>query len=304
MAYLKYILITGLLLSGLMEPVLFNGLFNCNLFNYNLVRSGLAHGHKLNSGLSHTLIPDTPLFYFERNATVRETNGQRSQKFSLIFEGDDPDLMEVYFTEDLDSTIYKADIKNGNVLIKAHRPTLFRLWALARTGKNTFVAHTSCVLYGNSRIKAERVIFFPTLHGVPYIEMLFSHQTFWPQTGQEFIFRVNSGTELKSFPAPERMTVYSNNGVIDLKPDDTLRYAYIPAHDRRLRQTSVKAGRNDILFTKLKGTDQNFNLTHTLYVHRSRTAFKKYPIGAVVFGVSFFFFTSWIIFNRKKSFPW
>lgn len=299
MISLKHVLITILLLLGLIEPVLFNSLLNCDLIN-----CVPAQGHMLNPEHSHNLVADPPLFYFEHKTPVRETNGQVSQQFSLIFKDNDPDLMEVYFTEDQDSIIYKSSIKDRKVMIRAHRPTAFQLWAVAQKNENTFVAHTNCMLFGNSKTETERIIFFPKTNEVPYIEMLPSKQPYWPQTGQEFIFRISSRASLENFAVPVGLMVFSNNEAIALKPYDRLRYVYTPVHDRYLRWDSVRTGRNDILFTQIKGTDHCFNLTHTLYVYRSRTAFENYSIGAAIFSASCFFFTGWIILNRKRRAPW
>ena len=90
MAYLKHIMMTGLLLSGLTEPVLFNALFNCYLMD-----PGPAYGHPLNPGLSNTFMTDTPLLYFEYKLYERKRDGQVSQQLNLIFK-DSPDLIEVY----------------------------------------------------------------------------------------------------------------------------------------------------------------------------------------------------------------
>lgn len=72
MAYLKHILMTGLLLSGLTEPVLFNGLFNCYLMD-----PGPAYGHLLNPGLSNTFMTDTPLLYCSI-LNIRSMNGKET----------------------------------------------------------------------------------------------------------------------------------------------------------------------------------------------------------------------------------
>ncbi|MBN1931127.1 MAG: hypothetical protein JW786_05910 [Desulfobacterales bacterium] len=299
MLYLKHflIIIFFLFLTGLIEPASFNRL--------DLINCMPVHGHMLNSGpYRNKRIPNSPSFYFEHKAPLRETNGQVSQVFSLIFKDNDPDLMDVYFTEDRNPTIYKSSIKDGKVIIRAHRPTVFQLWAVARKGENTFIAHTNCMLFGNSKTKAERIIFFPKTPEAPYIEMQASKQPYWPQTGQEFIFRISSKTGFVRFALPTDLMVLSNNKVFALKSYDRLRYVYTPAHDQYLRKAGVRAGRNDILFTQLREADHCFNLTHTLYVHRSRTAFENYAIGAAVFGASCFFFIGWIILNRKRRTPW
>jgi len=299
MGCLKHVLIAGLLLAGLTAPVLLNGRFNCDL-----LCSGLAYGQMPNQALSHTAVPDILLLYFEHQAPVREINGQVSQQFRLIFKGGDPDMATVCFTEDRNSATYRADIKDGKVIIRAHRPTVFRLWAVFRKGKNIFVAHTCCILFGDSEIEAERVNFIAQTHAVPYIEMLPSRQSYWPQTGQEFIFSITAVTGIQTSAISESMMASSNNRVFSLKPDNASRYAYAPAHDRHLMQTSIRAGRNDIIFTHIKRKDQSFNLTHTLYVHRSRTAFDKHAVGAAVFSISFVFFFGWIIIHRKRNTPW
>jgi len=82
MAYLKYIIIMILLLPGLVDPVFLN-----NLSIFNRINSGLAHGDLLNTDPSHARAPDTPLFYFEHKAPVREANGQTTQQFNLVFKG-------------------------------------------------------------------------------------------------------------------------------------------------------------------------------------------------------------------------
>ena len=42
-------------------------------------------------------------------------------------------------------------------MIRAHRPVFFQLWAVAKAGENFFVAHTTCMLFGNFKIKPERM---------------------------------------------------------------------------------------------------------------------------------------------------
>ncbi len=229
-------------------------------------------------------------------------NGQVCQAFKLIGADNMVDAAAVYYQEVRSPVLYQAGVSEACFTICADRPSRIRVFAMAHTPLRFFLAQTDTALFGRSKSPPERspadrmVTDMLSIH--PYIEVISPGNLYWNQTGQNFQFRIVTPFEVTR----RHLSVLENGRRRRLLSNRESVFAYVPAHDRDLREAGPHACRNDILFVRLADGASEFNLTYSLLLHRSRSAFDNHAAGTAVFAFSVLFFAGLVLMKRRT--PW
>ncbi len=244
-------------------------------------------------------------FYFEYLDLEKEKNGLATQKFELHSGGISFDSLVVYYRAGNDKIYYQAKIYDNIVTISSEKSSYFTLYALGKNKKGLYIAKTSFCLFGNSQEIPEKHPAVLPDEVMPDIELISPKFNYWPQTGQHFKFKLVTEfmpeTE-KGFAIKElKFVVKENQRVIELAPDVNMVFSYVPAHDKELRQKGVSGTRQDIVFVHDETDNAFYQITYTILLHRSRTAFLSKKTGAAVLTGSLLLFLTWIILKRKRK---
>ncbi len=205
--------------------------------------------------------------------------------------------------------IYRVDRKNNYSLplyfdrgraelrIKSGKTSFFEVRLTACLDGALYSAETSFYLFGKADylIKRDKLKDIP--EHFPIISMHFSADNYWPQTGREYRFKVNSHTGY----IPEIKAIDKKN-ILSLDLHHSGEFTYTPSHDRDLDKQGSGAYKGSVIYMKEEGGGRIFKRTYTLLLHRSRSAYHDLTSGLFLLSGSIAFFLSLVILARMRKF--
>jgi hypothetical protein len=188
----------------------------------------------------------------------------------------------------------------AHIKIKAGKASFIEVCLTVREKDTVYTAETSFYLFGKSGKETERenpadkpVLF-------PIVSILSPAYNYWPQTGEEYTFKVNSGKDPgKSI----KIMAIDKKKISPLNPRGNGEFTYTPPHDRDLDTQSAGAYKGNIIQIKEKRGSRMYKRTYTLLLHRSRYAYLHLKSGLVLVSGTMAFFLSLVIFTRRKKYP-
>ena len=245
------------------------------------------------------------ILHIQFTAMDRLQNGQTVQRFTVHPPRISTGPVTLLYLENQDPVIYKATPVKQCYAIQVHKTSNIRIFAFAQDQQKSYVTCTDLVLFGKSKIPAKRIPASISesvlLRGLPHIALNNSDRHYWHQTGVPLTFSLVTASQTLT---PTVMKLFKNNNTTTLVPEiaQPYRFLYTPPHDKRLRQSSLTATRQDLLFTQVEHNGKQYHLAYALRVHRSRHAHDNHKAGAVTLAAGTILFIGVLLNKRKK--PW
>lgn len=183
--------------------------------------------------------------------------------------------------------------------IETGKTSFVEVFIFARGKDSVYTAETSFYLFGKSEKHAEKELPEGKPGPFPIVTILSPAFNYWPQTGCEYRFKINSGKKVR-----ESMEIMAINEykVSSLTLSGNGEFKYSPPHDRDLDLQGAGAYKSAVIYIREKSGGRIFIRTYTLLFHRSRYGYYNLKSGLFLISGSMVFFFLLVILRRGKRF--
>jgi hypothetical protein len=253
--------------------------------------------------------PEETFIWLEYGKQLKKKDGTIIQRFWIRSNGGlgknkalfPPGEMKAVYRVNKEKC-YSLPVRSLNskayIEIKGGRPSFFEVCLTASDKGTHYTAETSFYLFGKSGEPAERGDPIEKPDIFPIVSILSPVYNYWPQTGQEFTFEVNS----EAGPGKTvEIKAVDRGKISNLGPAANGKFIYMPPHDRDLNERGPGAYKGCIIRIKEKRGGRISKRTCTLLLHRSRYAYHDLKPGLYLISGTMAFFLSLVIALRRKK---